>query len=121
MPLGRLATPDEIADSVLFIASDRARFISGQLLCVDGGYSAGKLAVVGGLAFDGPRTKDAVADASGGTVWVFDAGGRLLARAESLDHPSALFFHRDGALWVAERGRGRIVRFTLRPRARGGG
>ena len=41
------ATPDEIADSVLFIASDRARFISGQLLCVDGGYSAGKLAVVG--------------------------------------------------------------------------
>ena len=26
---------------------DRARFISGQLLCVDGGYSAGKLAVNG--------------------------------------------------------------------------
>jgi NAD(P)-dependent dehydrogenase (short-subunit alcohol dehydrogenase family) len=47
VPLGRLATPDEIADAVLFIASDRARFISGQLLCVDGGYSAGKLAVVG--------------------------------------------------------------------------
>ena len=47
MPLGRLAAPDEIADAVLFIASDRARFISGQLLCVDGGYSAGKLAVIG--------------------------------------------------------------------------
>jgi 3-oxoacyl-[acyl-carrier protein] reductase len=47
VPLGRLATPDEIADAVLFIASDRARFITGQLLCVDGGYSAGKLAVVG--------------------------------------------------------------------------
>ena len=47
VPLARLADPDEIADSVLFIASDRARFISGQLLCVDGGYSAGKLAVVG--------------------------------------------------------------------------
>jgi NAD(P)-dependent dehydrogenase (short-subunit alcohol dehydrogenase family) len=47
VPLGRLATPDEIADAVLFIASDRARFISGQVLCVDGGYSAGKLAVVG--------------------------------------------------------------------------
>jgi NAD(P)-dependent dehydrogenase (short-subunit alcohol dehydrogenase family) len=47
VPLGRLATPDEIADAVLFIASDRARFISGQFLCVDGGYSAGKLAVVG--------------------------------------------------------------------------
>jgi NAD(P)-dependent dehydrogenase (short-subunit alcohol dehydrogenase family) len=47
VPLGRLATPDEIADAVLFVASDRARFISGQVLCVDGGYSAGKLAVVG--------------------------------------------------------------------------
>ena len=47
MPLGRLAKPDEIADAVLFIASDRARFITGQLLCVDGGYSAGKLAVQG--------------------------------------------------------------------------
>jgi NAD(P)-dependent dehydrogenase (short-subunit alcohol dehydrogenase family) len=44
-----LAQPDEIADAVLFIASDRARFITGQVLCVDGGYSAGKLAVQGPL------------------------------------------------------------------------
>jgi NAD(P)-dependent dehydrogenase (short-subunit alcohol dehydrogenase family) len=47
VPLGRLAAPDEIADAVLFFASDRARFITGQVLCVDGGYSAGKLAVQG--------------------------------------------------------------------------
>lgn len=47
VPLGRLAQPDEIADAVLFLASDRARFITGQALCVDGGYSAGKLAVQG--------------------------------------------------------------------------
>src|SRR5579864_3782376 len=47
VPIGRLATPDEIADAVLFFASDRARFITGQVLCVDGGYSAGKLAVQG--------------------------------------------------------------------------
>ena len=47
VPLGRLAVPDEIADTVLFIASDRARFITGQLLCVDGGYSAGKLSIDG--------------------------------------------------------------------------
>lgn len=47
VPLGRLATPDEVADAVLFFASDRARFITGQVLCVDGGYSAGKLAVQG--------------------------------------------------------------------------
>ena len=47
VPLGRLAAPDEIADAVLFFASDRARFVTGQVLCVDGGYSAGKLAVQG--------------------------------------------------------------------------
>jgi 3-oxoacyl-[acyl-carrier protein] reductase len=49
VPLGRLGTPDEIADAVLFIASDQARFITGQVLCVDGGYSAGKLSVAGPL------------------------------------------------------------------------
>ncbi|HEX3724081.1 MAG TPA: SDR family NAD(P)-dependent oxidoreductase [Nitrolancea sp.] len=47
VPLGRLAIPDEIADAVLFLGSDRARFITGQVICVDGGYSAGKLAVNG--------------------------------------------------------------------------
>lgn len=47
VPLGRLGTPDEIADAVLFIASDEARFITGQTLYVDGGYSAGKLVVDG--------------------------------------------------------------------------
>ena len=49
VPLGRLGTPDEIADAVLFIASDSARFITGQTLVVDGGYSAGKLRVEGPL------------------------------------------------------------------------
>jgi NAD(P)-dependent dehydrogenase (short-subunit alcohol dehydrogenase family) len=49
VPLGRLGTPDEIADAVLFIASDQARFITGQTLYVDGGYSAGKLKVEGPL------------------------------------------------------------------------
>jgi len=47
VPLGRLAQPDEIADAVLFVASDRARFITGQTILVDGGYSAGKLAAQG--------------------------------------------------------------------------
>ena len=40
IPLGRLAEPDEIADAVVFLLSDRARFITGQVLGVDGGYSA---------------------------------------------------------------------------------
>lgn len=37
VPLRRLATPDDIADAVLFLASERARFISGAILPVDGG------------------------------------------------------------------------------------
>jgi 3-oxoacyl-[acyl-carrier protein] reductase len=38
-----LAAPEEIAEAVLFLASERARFVTGQVLCVDGSYSAGKL------------------------------------------------------------------------------
>jgi NAD(P)-dependent dehydrogenase (short-subunit alcohol dehydrogenase family) len=49
VPLGRLATPDEVADAVLFFASDKARFITGQMVNIDGGYSAGKLSVSGPL------------------------------------------------------------------------
>jgi 2-hydroxycyclohexanecarboxyl-CoA dehydrogenase len=37
IPFRRLATPDEVADAVLFFASDRARFITGQVLSVSGG------------------------------------------------------------------------------------
>jgi NAD(P)-dependent dehydrogenase (short-subunit alcohol dehydrogenase family) len=47
VPLGRLADPQEIADAVLFFASDQARFITGQAIYVDGGYSAGKLSIDG--------------------------------------------------------------------------
>lgn len=38
-PAGRLGTSEEVADAVLFLASDQARFITGQNLLVDGGYT----------------------------------------------------------------------------------
>lgn len=40
-PLGRLGEPADIADVVAFLASDAARFMTGQTVYVDGGMSAG--------------------------------------------------------------------------------
>src|SRR5688572_2645890 len=39
-PLGRWGTPDDIVGPAVFLASDAARFITGAVLVVDGGYSA---------------------------------------------------------------------------------
>jgi NAD(P)-dependent dehydrogenase (short-subunit alcohol dehydrogenase family) len=37
-PIGRLGTPDEIANAVLWLCSDDASFVLGHALAVDGGY-----------------------------------------------------------------------------------
>jgi NAD(P)-dependent dehydrogenase (short-subunit alcohol dehydrogenase family) len=39
-PIGRIAASEEIAQFFLFLASDRARFFTGAILMIDGGYSA---------------------------------------------------------------------------------
>ncbi len=39
-PLNRLGQPEEVAELVLFLASDKARFITGSLQVIDGGYTA---------------------------------------------------------------------------------
>jgi NAD(P)-dependent dehydrogenase (short-subunit alcohol dehydrogenase family) len=44
--LGRHATPDDIADAVVFLASDAARWINGHALVVDGGISGAVLSGV---------------------------------------------------------------------------
>lgn len=40
IPLGRIGEPEDVADAIAFLASDDARFITGELLMVDGGYTA---------------------------------------------------------------------------------
>lgn len=39
-PLGRLGKPEEVANAILFLASDEASYITGAELAIDGGYSA---------------------------------------------------------------------------------
>jgi NAD(P)-dependent dehydrogenase (short-subunit alcohol dehydrogenase family) len=39
-PIGRLGTGQDIANVVLFLASDKASFMTGEYVCVDGGYMA---------------------------------------------------------------------------------
>jgi NAD(P)-dependent dehydrogenase (short-subunit alcohol dehydrogenase family) len=45
IPIGRAADPEEIADAIVFLASDRARYLNGAVIPVDGG----RIAVAGGV------------------------------------------------------------------------
>jgi NAD(P)-dependent dehydrogenase (short-subunit alcohol dehydrogenase family) len=40
-PMGRIAQPEEVAQAILFLASEAASFITGIALAVDGGITAG--------------------------------------------------------------------------------
>ena len=39
IPMGRRATPEDVANSIFFLASDEAQFLTGVCLDVDGGRS----------------------------------------------------------------------------------
>ena len=38
-PLCRIGKPEEVASTVSFLASDDSSFVTGQTLCVDGGFA----------------------------------------------------------------------------------
>jgi NAD(P)-dependent dehydrogenase (short-subunit alcohol dehydrogenase family) len=40
IPAGRAGTPEEIAQTIVFLASDRARYLTGQRIAVDGAFTA---------------------------------------------------------------------------------
>lgn len=42
IPMGRVGEPEDIADVILFLASDSARYLTGQVLVVDGGLLVGR-------------------------------------------------------------------------------
>jgi len=42
IPMGRLGEPGDIADVILFLASDAARYVTGQVVAVDGGLLVGR-------------------------------------------------------------------------------
>ncbi len=50
VPLKRIALPEEIAQAILFLVSNRASYITGQVLVVDGGMTAGRSTTAGSLS-----------------------------------------------------------------------
>jgi NAD(P)-dependent dehydrogenase (short-subunit alcohol dehydrogenase family) len=48
VPLGEAGRPEDVADGILFLASEASRHITGSELVIDGGMTAGRLTRLGG-------------------------------------------------------------------------
>ena len=53
VPLGRIGTPEDIAQAAVFLASDRSAYVNGAELTVDGGFGRNLIGLV-------PRLPDKV-------------------------------------------------------------
>jgi NAD(P)-dependent dehydrogenase (short-subunit alcohol dehydrogenase family) len=51
----RIGETKDIADAICYLASDRASYVSGQEIIVDGGWSVGMLAMVPRPGFDATK------------------------------------------------------------------
>ena len=45
--IGRIGQPEDVANAVLYLASDEAAFVTGSMLTIDGGFSAGLAPALG--------------------------------------------------------------------------
>ena len=52
IPIGRIGTPQDMAQVVLFLASDRSGFVNGQEIVVDGGFAHMLMSLVPRPGFD---------------------------------------------------------------------
>lgn len=48
IPLGEFGKVEDIAETAVFLASDKARYITGQVICVDGGIASNSIRLQGG-------------------------------------------------------------------------
>ena len=54
IPAGRIGTPHDIAEAVCFLASDRASYITGDEITVDGGFTRGLMGLIPRAGYERP-------------------------------------------------------------------